>query len=133
SNLRSALDHLVYEMSSATIANPSGTGFPICDGSGTGRGDFNHPAMQSLMKHLRANANGFDPKQVIESVQPYNGRWQMSALNHLRNLESHRTFTFTGSGTIASLHLAGPWDMTGENIALVLEGGAFGQGDQLCS
>jgi hypothetical protein len=91
-NLRSALDHLVWQLALKNTSTPSPiTAFPICIKN---NGDTSRH-MNRLLKDVSDDA-----RQVIESLQPYNttylrkpehhGLWM---LDQLSNFDKHRIIT----------------------------------------
>jgi len=83
-NLRSALDHLVCQLSQGTCTD---TQFPICDTEELWRAE---------LKKKRLDGVGDRHRAMIERVQPYHGRQigrSLRALREMSNADKHRLLT----------------------------------------
>lgn len=90
-NLRSALDHAVWQLAKPPIKGR--TGFPICiDESGHRFSFFGSVTADGLGVRLLENIPS-DAFEYIERVQPYNRLWRLDelwVLNELWNEDKHR-------------------------------------------
>jgi len=94
-NLRSALDHLVYQLALLTTKSPQGTAFPICVDASSylNSGPHGEPSLRD-----RCLAGVPDEhRALIDEVQPYVGRSRAEAevdelayLSRFTNTDKHR-------------------------------------------
>jgi hypothetical protein len=86
-NLRSALDHLAWQLALLTTQNPSRkTEFPIFNDASK----FNNPRGQAKLQHIP-----IDAQTIIESLQPYHsGNWPpvecLWWLHEINRVDKHR-------------------------------------------
>ena len=88
-NLRSALDHLVWQLVEANGNTPVSTNaFPICEGLG----EYQSPRTERLVKGVAPSA-----KKPIDDTKPYHGGndtlWKLHRLN---NVDKHRLLITVG-------------------------------------
>lgn len=103
-NLRSALDHLVYQLAIANGKSPSGLSYPILteDPSSPEASDTVRKTWKTLSKRLH-----LDDLAVIERTQPYKRRnvgdkHVFLMLNRLSNWDKHRELHLTASVLVGS-------------------------------
>src|SRR5216683_5690083 len=96
-NLRSALDHLVYQLSLAQCDDPERTGFPIFSHKTGIRKPGKSGQSENCFERRGRNRIQYlsdEAKEIIEAVQPYNRCNPVGAylwLTHeLNNLDKHR-------------------------------------------
>lgn len=97
-NMRSAMDHLVWQLSRQVVDNPSrDIDFPIFATKPTG------DALRKRIKHLPPEA-----RKVIRSLQPYNrpdkaGDHKLYLLSALDNADKHRSLSIVAYGFVLTV------------------------------
>jgi hypothetical protein len=105
-NLRSSLDHLVYQLSLLTTKNPKGTEFPIYITKASNSRDCFEQKGREKIRHVPKEA-----QELIEAAQPYNARHPDQPSHHylwllheLNRLDKHRfvleTYAMTGTAIL---------------------------------